>query len=128
MRVTICLVEDTPDLLDNLTHFLEMEQYEVWPCRNGSEAMAQLEKACPQLIITDLLMPGMNGFELIRKIKSMEQLREIPIAIFSAKPFQEYETEISNFTKVARIKKPASLDDILKVINGLLHDDMNERL
>lgn len=123
MNLKICIVEDTPELLDNLTQFLEMENFLVWPCRNGFEALTRMENESPDLIITDILMPGMDGLDLINKIRAIEHLKRIPISIFSAKPFQEYEDKVKNLERIAYIKKPASLEDILKVISDLLNNE-----
>jgi len=116
----ICLVDDTTDLLRNLAQFLEMEGYEVWPYENGHDALERLKTETPHLIITDLWMPEMEGTELIRAVRSMLQLKNVPIAVFSAKPFQEYEAKVKIFNKMAYIKKPATLDEILTVVNELL--------
>lgn len=118
----ICLVEDTPDLLDNLSQFLRMEGYEIWPCKNGIEAMDRMKKDTPDLIITDFLMPGINGLELIQKLKHMNHLTAVPVALFSAKPLTETDLKAFDIGQVAYIKKPSSLDEILKMIHRLLHD------
>jgi CheY-like chemotaxis protein len=113
----ICLVEDTPDLLTNLTEFLEMEGFVVWPHRAGADALKRLRSEAPDLILTDLRMTGMDGLELIRHLKELDHLKHIPIIIFSAQPVQEYEEQAKQMGVDHYIKKPASLDDILEIVN-----------
>ena len=65
MRNKILLVEDTEEILSNLRDYLVMEGLDVMTARNGKEALKLLEHYTPDLIITDLLMDEMTGFELI---------------------------------------------------------------
>jgi DNA-binding response OmpR family regulator len=113
----ICLIEDTPDLLSSLTEFLEMEGFIVWPHRGGVDALKRLRSDVPDIILTDLRMAGMDGLELIRNLKEIEHLKDIPVIIFSAQPLQEYEVEARQLGVDHYIKKPASLDEILDIVN-----------
>jgi DNA-binding response OmpR family regulator len=120
MSEKIFLVEDTPDLLENLTQFLVLEGYEVIPCRNGLEAMTELKNHVPDLIITDLWMPEMDGFKFIDELKKSKTLSEIPIAVFSAAPLQENEKEILKTKVNGFIKKPIAMESFLESIHELL--------
>lgn len=120
MPKKIMVVEDTQDLLQHVTDFLTMEGYEVEPCINGDDAYAKLATSRPDLIITDLLMPKVDGFALIEKIKQHEALKKIPVAIFSAKPPQENEAKALSLNVKAFIKKPCSLDDLLVAVKDIL--------
>lgn len=81
----VLLVEDTRDLLEEISHVLEMEGFEVIVANSGYQALERLREATPNIIITDLLMPGMDGFELIETIRKDPLLATIPIIILSAK-------------------------------------------
>ncbi|HEY9004837.1 response regulator [Ohtaekwangia sp.] len=120
MPKKIMVVEDTQDLLQHVTDFLTMEGYEVEPCINGDDAYTKLATSRPDLIITDLLMPKVDGFALIEKIKQHEALKKIPVAIFSAKPPQENEAKALSLNVKAFIKKPCSLDDLLVAVKDIL--------
>jgi CheY-like chemotaxis protein len=120
MSRTICIVEDTPDLLENLSQFLEMEGFVIVGYSSAKDAIQQLKSKIPDLIITDLWMPVMSGFDFIEKLKDSDSLKAIPIIIFSAKPIQEYEEKARLLGVKSFIKKPASLNDILKVIDDII--------
>jgi CheY-like chemotaxis protein len=120
MPKKIMVVEDTPDLLQHVTDFLTMEGYDVEPCANGHEAYKRLVYSIPDLIITDLLMPKLDGFALIEKIAQDKMMRNIPIAIFSAKPPHQNEARALSLNVRAFIKKPCSLDDLHEVIESIL--------
>jgi DNA-binding response OmpR family regulator len=120
MKKKICIVEDTPDLLDNFSEFLRMEGFDIFPCKNGTVAMEVMQCMVPDLIITDLWMPGMDGLKFIEEIRKDNRLNTVPVAIFSAKPMQEYEEKAKKYGVNAYIKKPAVLEDILKIVKELL--------
>ncbi len=84
MKVVL-LVEDTRDLLEEISQILEMEGFRVILANSGYQALERLHEEIPNIIITDLLMPGMDGFELIETIKRDPLLAAIPIIILSAK-------------------------------------------
>jgi DNA-binding response OmpR family regulator len=121
MKRTICVIDDTPDLLINLAGFLQMEGFDVFPCRGGREALQYLQNSVPDLIITDLWMPPMDGLALISEIRKDDRLQEVPIIIFSAKPPSEYEAEAKALGVAHYIKKPSGLEEILNVIYPLLN-------
>jgi DNA-binding response OmpR family regulator len=120
MPKKIMVVEDTPDLLQHVTDFLTMEGYDVEPCSNGHEAYRKLVYSKPDLIITDLLMPKLDGFALIEKIKQDKNMQHIPVAIFSAKPPHENEARALSLNVQAFIKKPCSLDDLHEIVKSIL--------
>jgi len=120
MSRKICIVDDTPDLLDNLSQFLKMEGYEVWSFQSAHHALEKISSELPDLIITDLWMPAMDGLEFISRVKMIAPHSTIPVAIFSAKPFQDYQDQARKAGIHCYIKKPATLEEILKAISELL--------
>jgi DNA-binding response OmpR family regulator len=79
----ILLVEDTIPLAEEIADSLQLEGYEVTHAPNGEAGMAILPATDPDIIITDLLMPGIDGFEFIRRVR--KKTKAIPIIILSAK-------------------------------------------
>lgn len=90
---TILLIEDNKDILENLTEYLELEGYKVLFASNGKEGLELAIKFIPDLIICDVLMPEMDGHEVLRLILDTAKTHEIPF-IFST----------SNSEKVDRTK------------------------
>jgi CheY-like chemotaxis protein len=79
---TILLIEDTAEILENLTEFLMLEGYKVITASNGKRGLEFAEKYMPDLIICDVLMPGMDGYEVLRLLMDTVKIYEIPF-IFS---------------------------------------------
>ena len=80
----ILVVEDSPTQAEKLKHLLQEQGYQVRITKNGSEALSLLQEIRPSLVITDVLMPIMNGYELCASIKSQESLENIPVILLTS--------------------------------------------
>jgi len=82
----VLLIEDDPDIREIVCVILKSQSYEIIPAFNGKEALARLETAKPSLIILDLLMPGMDGFNFYKALKSSgnSACHNIPVMILSS--------------------------------------------
>jgi signal transduction histidine kinase len=83
-RASILVVEDSPASLLLLTRILNHEGYEVRPATNGLEALSAARSALPDLILLDIMMPEMDGYEVCKRLKADEETRDIPILFISA--------------------------------------------
>lgn len=119
-RKRILVVDDTPDLLEGLCEFLKMEEYDVCNAPNGKEALTVLEEREIDLVITDLLMPVMDGFDLIKSIRADERFRLLPIIVFSAKPRTENQQQALDTGADRFVTKPSPLDSILMMVKELV--------
>ena len=75
---TILVIEDTKEILENLTEYLEIEGYKIFPANNGKRGVELARKFIPDLIICDILMPGMDGYEVLHLILDTSETSEIP--------------------------------------------------
>ncbi|MFM0220543.1 response regulator [Paraburkholderia dipogonis] len=82
----ILLVDDEPEILAAWRLILENEGYEVGCASNGAEAVARAATRVPALIITDWMMPLMDGAELCRRLKAIPELANVPILMHTAVP------------------------------------------
>jgi len=80
----VLLIEDDEIMLKVIERILLKEGFEVMVARNGKEAMQKLEAALYDLVITDLMMPYANGFEIISKIKGKEATKGTPVIVISS--------------------------------------------
>ena len=81
----IVVVEDEPDLVDVVTYNLEREGYSVLASQRGDEGLNLIRSQAPDLVLLDLMLPGMDGLSICRQMKSDSSMKEIPIIIASAK-------------------------------------------
>lgn len=113
----ILLVEDEPGLAKLMTFMLEDEGFEVMVAANGREGLKLLAQQRPELIITDFMMPEMNGAELIRSIRADAAFDAIPILLMSAAlPAELVQQSLAD----RFLAKGASLDAILDAVNALI--------
>lgn len=85
MSVKILLVEDDPDICEILQYNLEQEGYEIRVIQDGKDALEEITKNPPDLILLDLMLPGMNGLEVARIIRKDEHTSNIPIIMITAR-------------------------------------------
>ena len=83
-KVEVLIVEDSPTQAIQLQHLLEKHGCRVQAASNGLEALAHLQKHLPNIIISDIVMPEMDGFELCQKIKTDENYRDIPVILLTS--------------------------------------------
>jgi len=120
----ILLVEDTSHLSEEIADILRLEGYRVSIANNGLRALELLPSSRPDLIITDLLMPGMDGFELIKQIRSLASFKAIPILILSAKTSEADRSRGKDVGADAFLVKPCKAHELIASINSLLsHKD-----
>ncbi|SRR6266487_709500 len=81
---TILIVDDEPTARETLVAMLEGEDYDLRLAKDGLEALQMLKQLQPDLILLDIMMPSLDGFEVCRRIRSMPQLAEVPIILLTA--------------------------------------------
>jgi CheY-like chemotaxis protein len=114
---SILLVDDEPDLLYVWQILLESEQYDVRCARNGAEALAMIEARAPDLVITDWMMPMMDGVELCRRLRGRPDLAHIPVLIHTAAD-ASLRLEVNALWDDC-IRKPASMELLVTTIERL---------
>ena len=120
MAKRLLVVDDDPGLLLAVSETLLAEGYEVITARRGQEALVRIAEALPDLIISDIRMPGMDGYNLVRNLRSNSRTNLIPIIFLTAK--DEIADRITGFrTGVdAYITKPFEPDELVAIIASIL--------
>lgn len=113
--VILC-VDDESDMLTLLRLFLSARGLEVITALNAAEALDAIEEHCPDLIVTDCIMPGMSGLELCRELRDRAKTRDIPIVLHSGRDLSDADRSL--FDRF--VLKPVQLDALARVIRGLL--------
>jgi len=116
----ILLVEDTSHLSEEIADILRLEGYGVTIANDGLRALELLPASGFELIITDLLMPRMDGFELIRRVRSMASFSSIPILILSAKASEADRILGREAGADAFMEKPCKAHELVASISSLL--------
>lgn len=126
MPHTILLVDDEKDLLQFMSEVLS-EHYRVITVDNGLNALKELGQHAIQLIISDVMMPGLDGFQLCEKIKASPEYAHIPVILLTAKNTFTARIEGLRHGADAYIEKPFSYDLVLVQVDNLLKNRSNVR-
>ncbi len=120
LHTEILIVDDKPDNLKILIEILETEGYKLYVATGGKRALSQLEIINPQLIILDILMPGMDGIDTCKAIKTMPGLEDVPIIFVTA--LSDIDTKIKAFQAggVDFISKPFLHEEVMVRIESHL--------
>jgi CheY-like chemotaxis protein len=117
----LLIVEDIPNILELLDLTLKFNGYQVMTARNGQEALDVLENKHPALIITDILMPRMDGFTLIYRLRREQRTRNIPVVILSATYVSPEDKAFATTLGATKfIEKPIDTQALLQTIADLL--------
>jgi DNA-binding NarL/FixJ family response regulator len=120
MAKRLLVVDDDPGLLLAVSDTLRAEGYDVATARRGADALVRVAETLPDLIISDIRMPGMDGYQLVRNLRSNARTRLVPIVFLTAK--DETADRIEGFrTGVdAYITKPFDSEELAAIVAGIL--------
>ncbi|MEM1167716.1 MAG: response regulator [Cyanobacteria bacterium P01_H01_bin.35] len=109
----ILIVDDNPTNLGVLSDFLDETGYEVWVAKSGEMALQRIEYALPDLILLDIMMPGMDGFETCSYLKNKTETCDIPVIFMTALSDTESKVKGLNMGAVDYITKPFQQEEVL---------------
>lgn len=113
---TILVVDDEPDIQTTLDVVLSLEGYEVITASNGAEGLRRIGEERPDLVISDMTMPGLDGLEMCGRLRRDPETRDIPIILTSSRePDPQPEQNWDVF-----LRKPAEVSLLLNEIKRLL--------
>lgn len=120
MGKTILIVDDSYSIRNLLQLVLTNAGYQVLVAEDGKDALKYLDRKDLSLLITDLHMPNMNGLDLIRHVRSMEELRYLPILFLTTETKSEIKLEAKKAGATGWITKPFSNEKLLQIISRVL--------
>lgn len=120
---TILVIDDNQSILEEMMDILRFEGFTVFGAKNGLSGLAKAEKIRPDLILSDIRMPDISGFEVVSRLKNNDELKNIPIILVSASVLED---SIENGIKAGAkdfLKKPFETEVLLEKIKKVLEDD-----
>jgi CheY-like chemotaxis protein len=118
-RTVILLVEDEPQQREVLEMLFSSEGYEVVGVASAEEALVRMESTRPDMIVTDVKLPEMDGFTLYEAILGSEKFRAIPFVFITGYNDPQAVERVTRLGAVAYVMKPYNLDDLLRVVKGI---------
>jgi CheY-like chemotaxis protein len=117
----IMLVDDNPDLIYSIKKGLESlgDKYDIIGVEGGKQCLKMLKNETPDLILLDIMMPDMDGWDVCAKIKSDRKTEHIPIVFLTAKT-DPISKGLGKFASVDYVEKPVDIKDLRKRIDKIL--------
>ena len=124
----ILVVDDEPQIRMLVRHTLAMHGYEIIEAGDGIEAIAAAETELPDLVILDVMMPGINGHDVRTRLRAMPGTAEIPVLFLSAAgTFEEQRQQMASDANTDYLAKPFSTADLAEHVGFMLDPDKREK-
>jgi CheY-like chemotaxis protein len=122
---TIMVVDDNPDIITIVRTILEGKGFNVLSASSGAECLEVLKSHKPDLIVLDIMMPEMDGLEVLTRLKAMSEFTNVPVVLLTAKV--QYEDVLGGYKLGADyyITKPFTSTQLINGINLLLGENKN---
>ena len=118
----ILVVDDDPGIRLLLVTFLRRRGFRLLEARDGNEALEAMRAGTPDLVILDLMMPDVSGWDVLRERAADPSLRRIPMIVVTAANSREVTAELVDKDVYAVVGKPFDLDALLVAVTTCLHD------
>ena len=122
MSLLIVFVDDDPGIRLSVSDYLEMSGYMVMTAKNGQEALALVEAYQPNLLVTDIVMPKMDGYELVRRVRQRPEFRLLPVIFLTARTNTEERIRAYQLCDFY-LAKPFDIKELGAMIRNLLERD-----
>lgn len=116
----VLLTDDEPNIVRVVAARLKAHNYEVIPAYDGEEALEKVASEKPDILLLDIMLPKMDGFEVCRRIRAEESTKHLPIILFSAKTQEEDKKKGREVQADAYISKPFDPQRLIETIDLLL--------
>jgi DNA-binding response OmpR family regulator len=116
----ILVIDDEPEITDIIETFLESAGYEVKSENSSTIGIERAKTYLPDLVLLDIMMPFMDGYEMCRELKKCEKTKNIPVVFLTGKDAQSDEGKSFQVGGVLYIKKPFSCERLLDIVKVVL--------
>ena len=119
-RLRILVVDDDEHIRKSLAQYLEMEEFDVDVASSGPEALEAAERQAPDIVLLDIMMPKMDGFEVVGHLRGRPATARVPVILLTARGhdtdvIRGYQLGVSSY-----ITKPFNLDELVETIREVL--------
>lgn len=120
MPLTILVADDEPGIRLSVSDYLELSGYSVIAAENGKKALEMIEQYRPHLIVTDITMPQLDGYELVRRVRQKPAFRLLPVVFLTARTETQERIRGYQMGCDLYLPKPFDLEELGAVIRNLL--------
>lgn len=114
----VLVVDDDPVLVRLVKEILKSQGFTVETAKDGIDAMVMVKKDKPDLIVLDIMMPELNGYDVLRALKFTDDFKDIPVLLLTARE-QELDKRIGDMMGIDYLQKPVHRESFLEKINKM---------
>lgn len=123
----ILLIDDDVLILKTIRKLLSLEGYEIFECKNAEESLALIKKKTFDLVITDIRMPGLNGIQMLEKMRGDQQNQNLPVILITGYASEDAPLEAFRLSADDYILKPFNSDQLLASVRRIFKSSPDER-
>lgn len=116
----VLIVEDEENIVESLSFLLKREGFRVTSVLDGAQAMDRIGAGRPDLLILDVMLPGVDGFEILRTIRSQPEIADLPVVMLTARMQQQDRRLAEEIGVNAFVTKPFSNANVISIVKDLL--------
>ena len=124
----ILLIEDNHSLREEIINVLELEGFDIVTAETGRVGLARLAEQIPDLVLCDLMMPDMDGYETIQAIRSNPATRTLGVILLTARDDEQCRTRGAEVGADDYVTKPFRIPDLLNAVQAVLKKTRKERV
>ena len=122
MKSDILIIDDNVSHLETVTEYFDYNGYQATTLSDPREAITKITEIKPKIILLDIMMPYMDGLTLLKKIKEIDEIKEIPVIILSGKIFPPEMKKAISLGAEKYLTKPVKSSDLLAFVQEYLED------
>ncbi len=115
----ILVLDDEPDCLESMADILRFEGYQVSCAGRSIDALKLIEESVPDLLLADVMLDDMSGFDVLRKVRSSSSSANLAVIFLSGLAFNHHQSEAVELDFLEYLVKPVNYDQLFSLINGL---------
>ncbi len=123
---TVLVIEDDPFILMNTLEILELEGFDAIGAENGVEGVERAQSTLPDLVICDVLMPKLDGYGVLKALRTTPATAKTPLVFVSATPSEEVLAASLKLGATDYLTKPFRATDLLNIVNKHLSDRLTQ--
>ena len=121
-NMKVLLVDDEEEFVTTLAERLELRGIQALAATDGEAALAMIESDCPQIVILDIMMPGLDGFEVLKRIKV--QNSKLPVILLTGRGSTKEGVKGMQLGAVDYLMKPINIEELIKKMQAAIKDEV----
>jgi CheY-like chemotaxis protein len=121
---TVLIVDDETDVTEVISFWLRREGYRVLTASEAAEGLALAQAEKPNLVLLDVMMPGITGWEMLERLKAFDDTKDIPVVMLTVLAESRFLRQAAEHNAAGYIRKPFKPEDVVRTIRSIVDGGM----